>query len=740
MVIAVLWAASAAFCAVPDPCSHTSTVTDAQVSLAIAGGRNTFREGEIIPLELSFTSTSAKRYWADNRNSDRSGRLNSETYCVEPAARDPLADYFRGGSFLGGGLGSERQLSEEPFTATAELNEWRQPGPGHYRLYVVSYRVWRPKDPGEQTPYDRVPITLRSNTVDFVVTEADEDWRAQQLLEATEAYRNTATQREGARGLRFLNTRASTQTLARFFWGSNDQPGGWDLMFGLIGSPFRSEAIAAMQREIENPDHPITEDFLRTLVKLQIGADPQWQPPEYDPAKITEWREYWKKRQEHESELMRDAVGAAARALPHKSGQAHALTAEALSRNSGLLGPADASQMRRQLVAGWKELPDSKKMELIQYRWAQIGGPEMLPALVDFISRPAPPYPTMESMARDAALRHIYELDPLQGRELILRELRNPKAQPAISLVKLLSAEEVRPELSKAVERIEKGDARDLDFHLVEVFADKSFLPRMQQVFNRHLGQWACSPQSAMLRYFLNLDPRFGMEAVRASLGARKTTGCYRFLLRDLGSSLPKVESLAIFALDDADLEVENDAALALGSWGTAKAEAALWDRLKRFHQEWKDREDQLRLTPDYNSPIARSVALESTLVNSIGTGTGWICGPEKLDRLQELALPRDRPQITAWSQQWENGDAVILANWLPDDAPRFQVLQYSNLDEEQLRAKLSQIPARMKLYFGIWQAGHIHPPVSIEKQRMLLERLRSEVAQFGISIEEKSQ
>ena len=55
------------------------------------------------------------------------------------------------------------QLSEKPFTATAELNEWRQPGPGHYRLYVLSYRVWRSPDPNEATPYGRVAVMLRSS-------------------------------------------------------------------------------------------------------------------------------------------------------------------------------------------------------------------------------------------------------------------------------------------------------------------------------------------------------------------------------------------------------------------------------------------------------------------------------------------------------------------------------------------------------------------------------------------------
>ena len=261
----------------------------------------------------------------------------------------------------------------------------------------------------------------------------------------------------------------------------------------------------------------------------------------------------------------------------------------------------------------------------------------------------------------------------------------------------------------------------------------------MKTVFNDHLGQWGCDPQTAMLRYFLRLDPEFGVKAAQASLAARKVTGCYHFLLQELGDVLPKVEPLAISALDDTDLEVANDAALALGHWGTASAEAALWARLKRFHQQWQGREDELRATPPYTGPIARATALESTLVNSIATGTNWICGPEKLMRLSALASPRQQIQVATWSKGWERSEAIILPNWFPEDRLSFGVLQYSTLGEEQFRAKLSQMPAGIKLYFQIWKPGQISPPVSMEKQEAVFERLRSHAAQFGVTIEEKS-
>jgi hypothetical protein len=739
--IAILLAGTAARAASLDPCSLVSTVTDAKVTIAIPDGRTSFREGEIIPLGLSFTSTANKRYWADNRNYDRSGRLSIEAYCIEPEARDPLVDYFRAGTFMGGGLGNTQELSEKPFTATAELNEWRQPGPGHYRLYVVSYRVWRPPDPGETTPYGRVSPTLRSNTIEFEIIKADSKWPEKQLQDATSAYQNAADneKRKAARKLRFLNTKPSAEALAKLFWGLNDQPGGWDLMFGLFGSPYRTEATKAMRREMDNFDHPITQDFLYTLTKLQINADTSWDPPAYDFAHPEISQEYWQKRQTHERELMEAALAPTVAALPEKTGRARALTLQALAESSDLLDASTASQIRKQLIAAWGDLPQKTKQELIQYRWPLIAGPDMLPILKDFVSGPAPPLRTMDAEARDAAIQHIYELSAGEGRSLILRDLRDPRAQPSISLVELLSADGLRPVVQEAVGRIEKSDARELDYHLVELYGDASALAGMKTAFNGHLGQWACDPQTAMLRYFLTLEPEFGTKAVEVSLAARKATGCYHLLLQDLGDALPKVEPLAINALDDTDLEVAYDASLALGRWGTANAEAALWTRLKRFHEEWQSREGELRMTPPYSDAIARATALETNLVNSIATGTNWICGPEKFAQLSTLASPRQQIQVATWSKQWTQGQASILPNWYPEKRLSFGLLQYSNLDEQQFMAKLAQMPRGMKLYFQIWKPGQISPPVSIERQEAVFQRLRSHAERFGVTIEKKS-
>ncbi|HEU5235839.1 MAG TPA: hypothetical protein VFU37_01790, partial [Pyrinomonadaceae bacterium] len=77
-------------------------------TLRLKNNQNRFHPGEIIPLELSFASNAPNTYVFDNASYDRSGRLNIDTFVVDPteAAVDPLHDYFTGGlfMFMGGGL------------------------------------------------------------------------------------------------------------------------------------------------------------------------------------------------------------------------------------------------------------------------------------------------------------------------------------------------------------------------------------------------------------------------------------------------------------------------------------------------------------------------------------------------------------------------------------------------------------------------------------------------------------
>jgi hypothetical protein len=727
------------FAAQPDLCAAPSSTADVKLSIALKDGQSVFQQGEIIPLNLVFTSTAKGRYWADVRSYDRSGRLSIEQYCVEPEVPDPLETYFRIGGFMGGGLGSDRQLSETSFIADGELNEWRSPGPGHYRLYVVSYRVWRPPDPGEKTSWGRIGATVRSNTVEFDVRPASPQWREEQLEAALQTLSSSATndeKRHAARILRFLDSEASTRALAQQFWGLNQQqPVGWDLILGLFGSPYRQLAIEAMKAEISEPNHPITDDFLMMLARLEITGDPAWKPPTPTPSAPQEERAFWTSFQAHQRELTSQSIKLALAGLPAKTGSARALTLDGIL-NAGGDDPALVQSLRPALIASWPDLPVDVQQNLIQYRWQLIASPAMLPILRQIVDDPPAQARTMPGMTRDAALKHIYDLDPKLGRSLIYRDLQNAMAEPSIQLIELLPASEIGKAVPAAVDRIVHNHPRILDYALLDAYGDAGSLDVMRSAFEPDLGKSPCDPQSHVLRYFLRVAPDYGAKEVEGALHARQSTGCYRMLLQELADELPKAESVALSALDDADSEVAQDAALALGHWGTLDAEPALWTRTEKFHRDWTGHEDQLRSQPPFSDAGSHGVALEQNLVYAIAGGTSWICPPEKLQRLAELAWTgHQREEIMGWIKLWHQGPAQIMPTWFPEDHPTFSVLQYQALSQEQLQAKMAQFPRGMNVTFRFWQTGQIQPPVSMEKQEAVFQRLQVVAAEHGIML-----
>lgn len=332
-VVLMLLAKTALAAANHEPCSEASSVSDVLFSLALKDHGAVFQYGEIIPVVLSFTSKTANRYWADVRNHDRSEGL--EHYCAEPEAPDPLE---RTGAFLGGGPGTTHPLDATPLTVEAELNEWRTFQPGHYRVYAVSNRVWRPAGAGEQTTYPRVSEVVRSNAIEIEVSPLDPAWQSEQLRSAVQTLAGPSSPEDAhraARILRFLNTRDSAKQLARLFWGLNRQPNGYDLMYGLYGSPYRQLVIDSMRAELAVPDHAITSDFLSALVDLQVTADPSWAPPSTDPVHPEEGQAFWERRQAHARELMAAEIQTVTAALSRKTGSARALTLDGLLRDAG---------------------------------------------------------------------------------------------------------------------------------------------------------------------------------------------------------------------------------------------------------------------------------------------------------------------------------------------------------------------------------------------------------------------
>jgi len=286
-----------------DPCSSVlSGPTDVKLVLSLKDGQTAYSEGEIIPLELAFASSS-KNHFLSLRNYDRSGRLDEELFCLTPEARDPLADYFDSGifgMFLGGGLSAmPRELNAVPYKISEDLNEWKSLPPGSYTLFVVSYRIKAP--PGQQVQIATQPVV--SNKVRFQVTPAAPEWQETELagilarldadyskVSTTEFVKATET---AERALRFLGSEAATRELARRFWTHDMRDHGWNFKAGLIGSAHRAAAIEELERAVHDTKHPATRNMLETLALLEIMSDPSYKIVPKDDNASDEWKRQW---------------------------------------------------------------------------------------------------------------------------------------------------------------------------------------------------------------------------------------------------------------------------------------------------------------------------------------------------------------------------------------------------------------------------------------------------------------
>jgi len=87
-------------------------------TIRLKDNRTQFRQGEIIRLELIFSSSVAKTFILDNANYDHSGRLDMDSFVLDhrEGTADPLSDYFNSGvfGFVGGGMRGNPELTEKP--------------------------------------------------------------------------------------------------------------------------------------------------------------------------------------------------------------------------------------------------------------------------------------------------------------------------------------------------------------------------------------------------------------------------------------------------------------------------------------------------------------------------------------------------------------------------------------------------------------------------------------------------
>ena len=696
--------------------------TEAEAQLRISTSSAKFYLGEVIPLDLAFSSAIPKRYQINLARYDRSGRMGYERFIVEPkeATRDPLYLYFNSiAAFMGGGLTNFEFLSSSPTMFRLSLNEWVSfDRPGTYRIQVVSHRVGDSANSSQ--PWGE-GVELKSNWLELKIVAADPSWQQQtlagirQALDAGKPLNPNVPdepKRTALTRLRYLGTEEAARELARRLRGE-DNNADFECVFGLIGSPRRDVGLDEMNRLFENPEFPVSQMLLTTMSILRLNpADP--------PQTLRS-----------QMEANRGALNQRLiKVLPLKRGKASAISLDTALND---LNNKTAAETRKELVPELIKVFISLKVEQqagwLEYRWDAVKDPAWLP-LLRRLALQYTDFPELRLMdafqsleLTGAALRRWYELDPEGARDAVIKEIVRPKPRYSASVLGLLpdkslpDAEHVIAQHFLATDNYEiEGNLASLLFR----YADRDAMPEVLGKATEKVGTWACEPQDKALAYLLRVDPEIAEPLIEKAIAARgpQNNACRHMLFIEIGAlqADPVLERLAIKSLADPDPEVVSNAVSYLGSYGSAGAEQPLWQRYEEWSREWAGRDKELRYVYGAENPNVWQKGVGENLARALATGVGWLSDETKLGRIKRLGVGPDIAQsmdgfLNACTQR------PLTIRFTEKNFPpapySFNLAQYDLHSLEALKTKLSQFP-RGTMF--IWSPSEFAPSTQVEE------------------------
>ncbi len=371
---------------------HTTAVdssTDEGPQLRVSTPKSTYRQGELIPLDLAFTAKDDSRYQINMATYDRSGRMSHESFHVEPAdgTSDPLAVYFKAQAVLMmGGLTNFRFLSAAPYVVHLNLNEWvRFDRPGSYHVIVESSRVGTSQantfSPGGQNK-------IVSNGLDLQIVAPDRAWEESQLKTILANFdaspppkwemRMTSTERMAATTkLRYLTSADAAREMARHLRGDENQV-DWQCLFGLVGSPNKEVGLQEMHGLLFDSDFPVTGIFLRAMALIPLTAE--------NDAKSLQLAM---------ASNMADERSMLLQALPTKQGHALAISADTLLSPEPPTAEGEAhQQLVATLISNFDQLSLDQKNWWLGMKWETVKSPQWLPTLqkiaLEYVDYPGP--------------------------------------------------------------------------------------------------------------------------------------------------------------------------------------------------------------------------------------------------------------------------------------------------------------------------------------------------------------
>jgi hypothetical protein len=708
--------------------------SDLKLQVSVRNHQTRFRMGEVINLELQFSSNTAKKYHLDTASYDRSGRMSIEQFDVLPATgrSDPLAVYFQAfAAFMGGGLSGTKDLSPKPEMIELQLNEWvRFDLPGRYRITIDSARAFAG---GFGTPGPQ--IRVKSNTIDVEIVPADPHWQQQTLRAAVDALGTGSMPASAAPGvssprldaikiLRYLGTPAAGGELAKRL---DDSDTSGDFAFGLIGSPSHDAALREMEHLLADPEFPVQSRFISAL--SVVALDPGAVSPDLPDQRSTLEAQY------------RDQL---ALLLDSKRGRGQSVSANTIVEEAAIRGHELPSAAKRKLtavlVAGFDQLSEDAQASLLQYRWPALDHETALP-LLRRVAQRYKDFPQLREMhawnynnASAAALKEWYRMTPDEARPAIVQEILRPHPRYDAKTLGILpdaSLPEVDAPLVAHLAATDDYDTLNHIASLLHRYATAAVEPQVITYLDPKIGDIGCTVEWGLLAYLLKVDPEAARPRLQSALTARLPQNrCWADLFTGVGAFEPNpvLRDLALAGLNDPAPEVVANAAAYLGSYGDASAEDALWARLVDWNAKWAPHADE-PANHDWHHPTdaQRWQPAEQRLVDALTAPVGWFADEPRLSRILALATD-DYQRSHAQNALHYLHEQPWTVRCFPGDPIAISMAQYESMSPDGAKRKIGQLQRGTILLFD--DLG-----IKSDAADRVFEALRSAAADHGITI-----
>lgn len=655
------------------------------LQLRTANSKSQFHRGEIVPLELVFSSPEHRFYSIPEDCTP----METYQYSIAPPAVDRALEVDAAMSMYMGnchGFSVQADPGEKPIIVSQILNQrFRIETPGTYTVSVRSNKLGFP---------------LTSNALRIEILPSDAIWEKSELDRANSLLASqygSESWSEGCLVLRYLETPQAELEMARRE-GKQQRPCDFDTP--LISARNRQRVLDQLEKGLSEPDRAIPGDYLRVVAFVSLYQQhPDWYPvPAAQPEPFSEFvpsqrSGLWSQRGVPQAEQFRYARVLAA-ALNKKTSEARSQSLKTLlylgDSLSGSEVPTDLlALVRREMPASFADLPSIDRDAVLLHQWDEIKGPSMLPVLQDLVVK------SHWLGGNGIALIRLNELSPADARLVILDQLRSPNPQVGVAALSLLSEKQL-PDLDALFLRElmdqQNDGAMAFPAGLLRRYASSAIAPELKIWFTKRLGNIYCGTEAELIAYFLRVAPADGAAMLHAAMKS-DNSGCV--LLRRLADIVfsPEVEQEALAALDDPRPDVTQEALQVLRENASVSSRPILLQHFRAWHDRWATRVKELQ-TPD----SVNQAGLEYGYSSAIGSARGWLSTADDWRELQKLCVTadcKDRAQqiILNFGSQFE--PMIVLSALVGDELQEsFGLGGCQRCTVEQLHSKMLQYPA----------------------------------------------